>query len=252
MTAEDGRPVFSFVLYDIRSKDEFRNDKSHMRYSPSGAMLMILFFLTLFLSQGNALHGRVSTQRTDADILKMLGSARDQADSWVEAYLDDLNTKAFGNAAADKLAKKIGDVRKQQHKWELSVWTVAQLQPEEYIETEMGSGRVLIMGTTKTAAARGIAPMSKADQPLGYVVTAPAEVLSRILMEGLKRDLLDYTELVEFGGSDAESSAMFRAWKSAWFDAQALYCKTNPGGKFTDLNNEAQTCRTETTSKSKQ
>ena len=61
-------------------------------------------------------------------------------------------------------------------------------------------------------------------------------------MEGLLQDLNDFSAILQFDEKDPESDGFVVAWKSAWFDAQGIYCKYNPGAKFTNLNGEDQTC----------
>jgi len=50
---------------------------------------------------------------------------------------------------------------------------------------------------------------------------------------------------LQFDGKDARYDSLWVSWKSAWFDAENIFCKYNAGAKFTDLNDEEQTCRAE-------
>jgi hypothetical protein len=66
-------------------------------------------------------------------------------------------------------------------------------------------------------------------------------------MEGLRHDLNDFAAVLQFDGKSAESNEFWVSWKSAWFDAQDIFCKYSPGAKFTDLNAEGQTCKASST-----
>lgn len=102
-----------------------------------------------------------------------------------------------------------------------------------------------VSGTIGTAISRGLPPPpspAKPDEKIIYMVKAPPEIRSRILMEGLRHDLTDFSAILQFHGKDSESDGFVVAWKGAWFDAQSIYCKYSPGAKFTNLNNEEQTC----------
>jgi hypothetical protein len=186
--------------------------------------------------------------KTDEEILHTVDNARSQAGSWIDASLFELNSKAMhGDIEAGKLADKVDKGRKQQRKWEASAWSPAysSLQPGEYVDLAMGNGTVLVMGTARTAAARRlpIPPSSNSDQKIGYMVYAPPEIRSRILMEGLRHDISDWSALTQFDGREPEQDPFLTAWRMAWFDAQNMFCKYNPGAKLTDLNNEEQACK---------
>jgi hypothetical protein len=153
-----------------------------------------------------------------------------------------------GDHKAATLVNKIFGDRERQQKWEVSAWSPSNssLQPGEYVETELGNGAVVISGNAQTAFARGIpAPTTptKPNEKLLYTVTAPPAVRSRILMEGLRNDISNYSVLVQFEGKDPSTNVFIVAWKPAWYDAQDIYCKYNPGAKFIDLNSEEQSCR---------
>ena len=149
---------------------------------------------------------------------------------------------------AGDLAGKIDADRKRQDRWEISAWTLSNsaLQPGESINLEMGNGVVAVNGTFQTAIARGL-PISPStatpNQKTVYFVTAPPEIRSRILMEGLRDDLNDFAAILQFDGKNAESDSFWVSWKSAWFDAQEVFCKNSPGAKFTNLNGEDQICQ---------
>ena len=207
----------------------------------------IAFALMLFLSICG--HTQVKAEKkTDESILSTVHNARDQAKSWIDAWLHELSLKGMnGDHEAARLVNKISDDRERQEKWELSAWSPSNssLQPGEYVETELGNGVVVISGNARTAVARGIpAPTTpKPNEKLSYTVTAPPAIRSRILMEGLRHDISNYSVLVQSEGKDPSTNVFIVAWKPAWYDAQDIYCKYNPGAKFIDLNSEEHSCR---------
>lgn len=191
----------------------------------------------------------LAQQKADQKTLDTVYAAREQADQFVKLARENELKKAIdGDPKAGDLARKIDADRKRQAKWEISAWTLANsaLQPGESINLEMGNGVVAVNGTFQTAIARGL-PISPSTETLNqqtvYFVTAPPEIRSRILMEGLRDDLNDVAAILQFDRKNAESDSFWVSWKSAWFDAQAVFCKYNPGSKFTDLNGEEQFCK---------
>jgi hypothetical protein len=160
------------------------------------------------------------------------------------------------NPKAGDLAEKIEEDLKQQNKWEVSAWSLSNssFRPGESIEFELGNGVVAVRGTIQAAISRGLPippstaePDQKTSKPAQcciYMVTAPPEIRSRILMEGLRHDLNNFAAILQFDGKSAESDSFWISWKSAWFDAQEVFCKYNQGAQFTDLNGEVQTCKT--------
>ncbi|MGI0084927.1 MAG: hypothetical protein ACREBQ_07585 [Nitrososphaerales archaeon] len=189
--------------------------------------------------------------KADVKILDAVQDAREQAGSWIDAYLFDLDRKAMdGNQEAGTLALKIYEEKKQERKWEISAWTLknSSLEAGESINLELGNGVVAVEGTVQTEISRGLPippSTSKPEEKIIYMVTAPPEIRSRILMEGLRHDLSNYSALLQFDGEHSDGNPLFVAWKSAWFDAQGVYCKYNPGEKFTDLNGDEQICKSE-------
>jgi hypothetical protein len=194
-------------------------------------------------------HTQVKAEKkTDESILSTVHNARDQAKSWIDAWLHELSLKGMnGDHVAARLVDKISDDRERQQKWESLAWSPSNssLQPGEYVETELGNGAVVISGNAQTAVARGIpAPITtKRNEKLLYTVTAPPAVRSRILMEGLRNDISNYSLLVQFEGKDPSTNVFIVAWKPAWYDARSIYCKYNPRAKFIDLNSEEHSCR---------
>jgi hypothetical protein len=197
------------------------------------------------------LRPQTRTQRkADEKTLDAVYAARRQADDFVNVLRggDLLKRAANGNSGAEELANKIDEDRKRQNRWEISAWTLSEsaLQPGESISLEMGNGVVAVNGTAQTAISRGLpAPAStaKPDEKIVYMVTAPPEIRSRILMEGLRDDLNNFAAILQFDGKRLESDSVWVSWKSAWFGAQEVFCKYNPGAKFVNLNGEEQTCR---------
>lgn len=181
--------------------------------------------------------------------LDMVYAAREQADDFVNVLWggDLLKKSIAGDSKARELANRIDDDRKREHKWEVLAWSLPEssLQPGESIGLELGNGVVLVNGTVKTAISRGLPPPTsplKPGEKIGYMVKAPPEIRSRILMEGLRQDLGNFAAILQFEGKTAESDDFWVSWKSAWFDAQEVFCEYNPGAKFTNLNGEDQTC----------
>jgi len=184
-------------------------------------------------------------------------AAKTQADQFIEFYLDDLYKRAMmTDAKAGHLADKIREGRKRQDTWEISAWSLSNssLLPGESIDLELGNGVVSVKGTVKAAISRGLpippSPLAPDDKII-YMVNAPPEIRSRILMEGLRHDLNNFAALLQFDGKSAGSDGLWVSWKSAWFDAQEVFCKYNPGAKFTDLNAEEQTCKASTGTRNK-
>ena len=196
-------------------------------------------------------------QKADEKALETVYAARSQADQFLDlAWDSELLKKAIaGDSKARDLANKIDEDRKGQHKWEISAWSLSNssLRPGESIEFELGNGVVAVRGTIQTAISRGLPvppstaqPDQEIDKPAQcciYMVTAPPEIRSRILMEGLRHDLNNFAAILQFDGKSAESDGFWVSWKSAWFDAQEVFCKYNRGAQFTDLNGEEQTCK---------
>ena len=120
---------------------------------------------------------------------------------------------------------------------------------------------VAVSGTIQTAISRGLPPppstaeldqkIEKPAQCCIYMVKAPPEIRSHILMEGLRDDLNNFAAILQFDGKSAESDSFWVSWKSAWFDAQGVFCRSNPGAKFTNLNGEEQTCKASSALQSK-
>jgi hypothetical protein len=197
-------------------------------------------------------------QKADQKTLDTVYAARRQADDFVNVLWGGelLNKAAGGNPGAEELANKIDADRKRQNRWEISAWTLSNsaLQPGESINLEMGNGIVSVNGTVQTAISRGLpisASTAKPDETIVYLVTAPPEIRSRILMEGLRDDLNNFAAILQFDGKSAEGDSVWVSWKSAWFDAQEVFCKYNPGAKFTNLNGEEQTCKASSALRSK-
>jgi hypothetical protein len=228
-------------------------------------VVMTLLLCGVLLAQSPAL------QNASEKTLDAVYDAREQADNFLSfAWDNELKKAIAGNSKAGDLANKIDDDRKRQHKWEVLAWSLprSSLQAGESIYLELGSGVVAVSGTVSTAISRGLPPPPSSVEPgekviyadtpstlqlshkhspakpgeIIYTVKAPPEIRSRILMEGLRQDLNGFYAILRFDGRDPESDDFVVAWKGAWFDAQGIYCKYNPGAKFTDLNNEEQTC----------
>lgn len=210
-----------------------------------------LFFFGVLHAQTRA------QQNADEKTLDTAYAAREQVDDFVNVLWGELlNKAAGGNSAARELADKIDADRKRQNRWEISAWTLSNsaLQPGESINLEPGNGVVAVNGTIQTAISRGlpIPPSTgKTDEKIVYMVTAPPEVRSRILMEGLRDDLNNFAAILQFTGKSAESDSFWVSWKSAWFDTREVFCRSNPGAKFTDLNGEEQTCKASSALQSK-
>jgi hypothetical protein len=211
------------------------------------------------------LHAQTPTQqKADEKTLETVYAAREQADQFLDLAWDSELKKAIaGDSKAGELANKIDDDRKRQQRWEVSAWSLSNsaLRPGESIESELGNGVVAVRGTIQTAISRGLPvppstaePDQKIDKPAHccvYMVKAPPEIRSRILVEGLRHDLKNFAAILQFDGKSAESDGFWVSWKSAWFDAQEVFCKYNQGAQFIDLNGEAQTCKTSSSVQSK-
>jgi hypothetical protein len=197
-------------------------------------------------------------QKSDEKTLDTVYAARKQADDFVNALWGGelLKKGATGIPGAGELANKIDGDRKRQNSWEISAWTLSNsaLQPGESINLELGNGVVAVNGTIQTAVSRGLPippSTAKPDEKIVYMVKAPPEIRSCILMEGLRDDLNNFAAILQFDGKSAESDSIWISWKSAWFDAQEVFCKYSPGAKFTNLNGEEQTCKASPTLQSK-
>lgn len=196
-------------------------------------------------------------QKADQKALESVYAAREQADQFLDLAWDDELKKAInGDSRAGQLAAKIDEDRKRQNRWETSAWTLSDsaLQPGENIDLELGNGVVSVRGTVQTAISRRLpVPPStgKRDEAVIYMVTAPPEIRSRILMEGLRHDLNNFATILQFDGKDPANDGFWVSWKSAWFDAEEVFCKYNHGAQFTDLNGEEQTCKTPSSIQSK-
>jgi hypothetical protein len=145
------------------------------------------------------------------------------------------------------LMDKIDADEMREDKWESSAWSprASFLLPGESMDVPPSKGEAFITGTVRTALARGLPltpPLPKPDEKIGYAIYAPLEIRSLIAMEGLRHGIANYSEIVRFNGRVPENDPFIISWKPAWFDAEAIYCKYNPGAKFTNLNNEEQTC----------
>ena len=207
--------------------------------------------MTAVLLFSGVLSAQTTAQpKADEKTLDAVYAAREQADDFVSALWGGelLKRSIAGDSKARELANKIDDDRKREHKWEVLTWSLPEssLRPGESIGLELGSGVVSINGTVRTAISRGLpSPGSplKPDEKIGYMVKAPPEIRSHILIEGLRQDLDSFAAILQFEGKSVESDDFWVSWKSAWFDAQEVFCKYNPGAKFTNLNGEDQTCK---------
>jgi len=149
--------------------------------------------------------------------------------------------------AVKALLDKIDGDEMRESEWESSAWSprASALLPGESIGMAPARGQAFIKGTVRTALARGLPlppPLPKPDEEIMYVVYAPLEIRSLIAMEGLRHGIASYSKIVRFNGRVPEYDPLIISWKPAWFDAEAIYCKYNPGAKFTNLNGEEQTC----------
>ncbi|HEY0704034.1 MAG TPA: hypothetical protein VGD60_14795 [Candidatus Acidoferrales bacterium] len=209
----------------------------------------ISIILLLLLCRGLSIQN-LPEESADQKTLRVVHSAREQARSWIELYVDELRTKALdGDRRAGALAIKIDQERERQDNWETSAWTIpaSWFMPGESVKLEIGNGLVAIKGTARTLISRGLPSppgLAKSDEELVYTITAPPEIRSRILMEGLRRDLAEFSEILTFNGRDPIRDAFAVSWKSAWFDAESVFCRYNPGAKFTDLNGDEEVCQT--------
>jgi hypothetical protein len=198
---------------------------------------------------------RAQTQTADDKTLEtVVFAAHEQASDFIEAHEHELRSKAIaGDSKARELVEKIDVDKKRQNRWEISAWSLANsdLHAGESISLELGSGAVAVSGTVRTAAFRGL-PLppgsANADERVVYMVYAPPQIRSRILMEGLREELSSWTSMLEFDGKNAENDGFWISWKSAWFDAESIFCKYNPGAQFNDLNGDKQACNPSPTS----
>jgi hypothetical protein len=202
-------------------------------------------------------HAQKTQRNEDEKTLETVYAARSEAHDWVNGFWGELLRKGIdGDSKAGELANKIDEDRKHQQRWEVSAWSLSSsyLRPGESISLELGNGVVAVNGTVQTAISRGLpVPPStiKPDEKIVYMVNAPPEIRSRILMEGLRHDLENFAAILQFEGKDPGNDGFWVSWKSAWFDAQEVFCKYNHGVQFTDLNGEAQTCKPSSSSPNK-
>jgi hypothetical protein len=149
--------------------------------------------------------------------------------------------------AVKALLDKIDADERRENEWESSAWSpgASSLLPGESIDMPPGGGEAFITGTIRTALVRGLPlprPLPNSDEKIMYAIYAPPEIRSLIAMEGVRHGIDEYSEIVRFNGRVPEYDSLIISWKPVWFDAEAIFCKYNPGAKFTDLNNEEQMC----------
>jgi hypothetical protein len=194
-------------------------------------------------------------QQADEKILHVASNARDQIDSFVEAWAEMLlmDTAKNGGVDAEKATKLINQIEfdtKNQKHWEKTVWTIphSELFPGEMIESHLGTF-LMVEGTAGTCRKRfptlpeksscfGTADTTEA----AYVVQAPLDVKAHILMEGIRHGILHWAAIQDFQGKPTDD-AFVTSWNTAWFDARNVYCRRSPGSKYFDLSNEEQICK---------
>lgn len=194
---------------------------------------------------------RISTD--EAKILKTVDEAHGQADNWVQwhkmAILAQAESGKVDTQKAGDLIDRIESEDKSDERWATSLWTIpySQLVPGELIAGHYGTF-LMLSGTVATCRKRfGDTPekdrcIGTSEQNQMYTVDAPVEIKAQILVEELRTAISHYIALGEFEKQSLDSDPFVNMWSSAWFDAEAIYCRHSPNSKYVDLAGGEKTC----------
>lgn len=153
---------------------------------------------------------------------------------------------------------------KAERGWEENLWTVrlSELRPDEHVTDHFGIGLfVRLVGNDPrrgvvTIDSHGMrwdcrgkvtSPSRKNENGISCLVRPPPGIAAHICMAELRVGMSGCAALRKAEdvptAADAFAGMQVEGWRSAWFDAQDIYCRHSPDGKYIDLAGQHETCR---------